>query len=468
MTSIEEEARAGPPEYPTAEPYEDISFWESRECLRHIRDFARSRRAAPWAVLSGVLLRVVTATDPGWQLPPIVGGAVSLNLFGVVVGPSGGGKGKAMAVARDAYLIEREIHTGPLGSGEGISHVFAHRTKAVPEKLDQKTGAVVRAAQPSVVDMHRHRALMTASEIRNVGATSMRSGATLVPQMLAAWMGEPLGFTNADPDKTVPLEAHSYRLCVVVQAQPANATTLLGEVDSGLPQRFLWASTTDPGVPEDKPAPVSPKIWPGVRELPHGLVKPEYLSVPDAAVEEIELEEYWKLRDNYVVKPMKSHKLLQQLKVAAALALLEGRTAVTDDDWSLARRVVQHSEDTIKGTYERLEEERWKERARKAAEKAEEDHHTELGRAQLEEEAVERVRGVLRAALTKHARRYHDDPWATKSLLRRALNSRDRKFFDKAVDDIDFEHCERKNGSVSSTCYRIALDPRTERPWTSR
>jgi hypothetical protein len=75
------------------EPLDD--FWEAREVLRHIRDFARARRVGPWALLGCVLVRVVAATITKIVIPTLTGGQVSLNLYAGIVAFTGGGKGTA-------------------------------------------------------------------------------------------------------------------------------------------------------------------------------------------------------------------------------------------------------------------------------------------------------------------------------------------------------------------------------------
>src|SRR5829696_4341629 len=97
--------RAGCPNAPDwmgGPPIPEADFWSSRPVLGHVRDFARARRASPWAVLGAVLVRVTVAVPPFLALPPLVGGPASLNIYVGLVGPSGAGKGAAEAVARDA------------------------------------------------------------------------------------------------------------------------------------------------------------------------------------------------------------------------------------------------------------------------------------------------------------------------------------------------------------------------------
>jgi len=67
-------------------------------------------------------------------------------------------------------------------------------------------------------------------------------------------MGEPLGFSYADPAKALPIAPHSYRMGLVLGVQPGRAGPLLKDADGGTPQRFVWLPATDPYAP-DRPPP---------------------------------------------------------------------------------------------------------------------------------------------------------------------------------------------------------------------
>ncbi len=57
-------------------------------------------------------------------------------------------------------------------------------------------------------------------------------------------------FGYADRNKAIVVDEHSYRLVAVVGVQPGRAKTLLGDVDAGTPQRYLWLPSLAPGTPE--------------------------------------------------------------------------------------------------------------------------------------------------------------------------------------------------------------------------
>jgi Bifunctional DNA primase/polymerase, N-terminal len=219
-------------------------FWTSRELLAHVRAFARARRASPWATLLGVLARVVAATPVNVVLPPLVGGEASLNLFGGLVGGPGSGKDAALAAAADAIVVPAGsfVEATP-GSGEGLAHLFMRRVR----------GGGVEPLADAV--------LLTASEVDTLKALADRHGATLLPELRKAWMGQPLGFAYAAAEKRLMLTAHSYRLCLLVGVQPARAAALLDDSDAGTPQRFLWMPATDPGAPDVAPQAPGWRTW---------------------------------------------------------------------------------------------------------------------------------------------------------------------------------------------------------------
>jgi Bifunctional DNA primase/polymerase, N-terminal len=228
----------GPRSYlPRATVADEADFWAAREVLARIRHFARARQVSPWAVLGAVLARLLVSVSPSLMLPPLPA-AASLNLYAGLVGPSGFGKGTAVAVARDAVRV-RYVDVAGIGSGEGIAHLFARRVRP--------------KGQPSYVERIREAVLLKASEVDALTALDARQGSTLFSELRKGWSGEELGFAYADPDKRLPIEERTYRLCMLIGVQPERAGVLLGDVEGGLPQRLLWLPAVDPQAPEVPP-----------------------------------------------------------------------------------------------------------------------------------------------------------------------------------------------------------------------
>lgn len=162
-------------------------------------------------------------------------------------------------------------------------------------------------------------------EVDSLTALGNRQGATLLPQLRKAWSGEALGFAYADPNKAIPVAAHTYRLCVVLGVQPDRAGPLLDDTGGGTPQRFLWLPNTfrwhDSEAPE--PVVVPPQSWPSLGRLE--------MPLPTEARDLIRSSRIARLEGD--ADALDGHALLCRAKVAVALTLLEGRRVVTSDDW---------------------------------------------------------------------------------------------------------------------------------------
>lgn len=303
-------------------------FWAERPILQHIYQFARARRVSPWAVLGYTLARVVTATPRGVALPPIIGGYASLNLFVGIVGPSGAGKGAAFAVAKEAVNVG-DITTLNPGSGEGIIHAYVRRTK---DGLDQHTEAV----------------LFNVPEIDTLTAVGSRQGSTVMPILRSGWSGEQIGTHTADATRRVHVPDHHYRMCLVAGIQPGRAGAILDDAEGGTPQRFLWLPATDPTISDHAPAAPAPlAINTHIRTDANAIVNGQGISamnVCDKARDTIIKADLDRKRGKG--DALDGHALLTRLKVAAALAVLDERRDVTEDDWRLSRVVTRVSDAT--------------------------------------------------------------------------------------------------------------------------
>lgn len=277
---------------------------------------------------------VVARVDPKVSLPAIVGGRGSCNFFAALVGISGGGKGASIAAAADLLDVRADrlmrVDHRTLGSGEGISAAFVER---------------IKGEAGSEIVHHTDGVLFEVAEVDTLSALGSRAGSSLMPELRKMWSGERLGFQNRDRATSLPVESHSYRAALIVGVQPQRSAALLDDAAGGTPQRFVWFSTEDPEAPEQAPLAPDRIKW----ENPGAKVIPEVdgvrgLQVCDEAWATIELAQVQRLRgDGHALD---GHALLARLKVAAALALIEMRGDVNDEDWSLAGLVMQHSDET--------------------------------------------------------------------------------------------------------------------------
>lgn len=302
----------------------EADWWDDRPWLRHIHTFARSRLVSPYALLSVVLVRVSAHTLPSITLPALVGGKGSLNLFCALVGPSGAGK-SAVCAASDELLpwADPWVH---IGSGEGLLHTYVARARG--DDPDNPGRTIWK------VEQHTWKAAGIVDEIDTLTALGARQGSTLLPTLRSAWSGSGIGFGYADPAKRLHLAPHSYRLGLVVGAQPTRCEALFDEADAGTPQRFIWAPLTDPRAPDDPPD--NPGPLPEPTSAYDGFNPSITVSTTlrDAVVANRRLA----LRTGQT-NGLDGHALLNRVKVSAAIALVEGRLDVTDADWELAGRI---------------------------------------------------------------------------------------------------------------------------------
>ena len=383
------------------------AFWSSRPVLQHVLTLARARGVGPWAVLGSTLARATATVPSDISLPGIVGGRMSLNLCIALVGPSGGGKGAAMATAADGFNFG-DIEIVPLGTGEGIARTFC--------PIGTKPG------EPNPLTT----AIFDAPEIDTFAAIATRQGSTLSAELRKVYSGEQLGFGNAGKDTRNVVPAGSYRACLTVGVQPLRSHTLLGAADGGLPQRFAWMPTSDPDAP-DEPS-TDPGVW--------NVQQPSWLRavgsrvdliVPEVATDAIRAHRLAVLREEPGVDPLDGHALLTRLKVAAALMALDGRTIIDNTDWRLAGHIMDVSNYT-------------RERCRRALDDAHRRTLTAraLDAAERDEIISERKLQRAKQAVLRRLDRHGGAPIQQRE-IRRGLKSDIRDYFDPATDELAAE-----------------------------
>lgn len=394
------------------DPFE--TFWTARPELEHIRAFARARRAGPWAVLGAVMARAVAAREPNVKLPPIVGRAVSLNLFVALVGPSGGGKGAAEGAAAEAVafvdssgvtITTTEL---PVGSGEGLARTFL--STAPGDDADDKPLT---------------RALFSAPEVDTLAAIGSRQGSTIMGELRKVYMGESIGFANSQKATRTPVPAHGYRACLLVGVQPLKAGPLLADADGGTPQRFVWLPVGDPDAPDERPA--APESL-TVKVTGYRDDTSVEMPVPQVARQAIDGHRLSVLRGD-AADPLDGHAMLTRLKVAAALAILAGRVEVSEEDWKLAAVVIRVSDRTRAGVVQAATD-----RARETARARAEARATEAGI--IEDRAEDRERGRVRRSVLGYLERRGK---GTRKELRANLHAPLRSRLDAELAELESE-----------------------------
>jgi len=304
-------------------------FWtggrDKRESLGIIFTAALARTCSPWAVLACCVARALATVPPNVTLPELVGGKGTLNWFGAIAAPSGGGKGSAMAVARD--LITQDVYVRNLGSGEGMVQSF--KTTEIVTVIDAQGNE-----REQRVDATRESIMFNADEVDSMAALGARSGSTLMQTLRSAFSGERLGFSYAASGKEYHVEPHTYRMTFLCSVQPGRARALLGDGGGGTPQRFMWF----PGIDGR----ISRESWEQNRWMPQGLALPtpgewQYpreVILPTEATNEILDQRFASMRGD--VDALDGHSMFAREKFAYALAVLDERVEMTSEDWRLS------------------------------------------------------------------------------------------------------------------------------------
>jgi hypothetical protein len=149
------------------------------------------------------------------------------------------------------------------------------------------------------------------------------------------------------------------------------------------------------------------------------------MTVDQVITETIKEARRAKLRDPYA-DALDGHADLIRLKVAAAVAILAERLHITEDDWRLAAVVLQMSDSTRSMVVQRLKARSTeRNRARAVAEGEREAIKADTA----EEQHVRRLASALERRI--------GDVWILRSELRKGCASRDREWFDAALEHLD-------------------------------
>jgi hypothetical protein len=318
----------------------DITFWDNRPVLKHIQQWAYARLCSPWAVLGECLAEAICHTPPSFQLPPIVGGEGTLNMLIAIVGKSGAGKNAASRTARAAFKWHSELGENntipriPVGSGEGLAKSFGFNQR------NKDTG------HQELIRLHTS-VIITIPEIDTFRAINERGGATISPELRKLFSGETLGFGYSDISRRVIIPEHTYRSCVIAGVQPGRGEAILGDIDGGFAQRWLWMPAYDPSFPEGEiPEPIvmewhCPGLADSLARTDDGEYSMRVFEGAAIAARDARLAEVRGSTDD-----MTSHRIYTQIKVAAGLALLDGCDEVRESDWELAAFVMKISDRT--------------------------------------------------------------------------------------------------------------------------
>lgn len=424
------------------------TFWSARPVLAHIRQAAHSRCMPADVVLHVVLARMASMVDHQTRATNSIGGN-SLNIFTVPIGNSGAGKTVSMDIASSLinipdWMRDEYQDRVPLGSGEGLAEMFMGETEEiVGEKADGTPKTRMVRAQT------RHNALVYVDEGEQLGKMLERSGATIGATLRSAWVGATLGQMNAKQETRRVIMAGTYAIGAVLGFQPSTIRPLLDDSGSGTPQRLLFAWATDPAIPEEPvehPGPI-PNIQHVLEWTRGGLEMP----IPESANREIWRTIRGRNADpDWQENPLDEHWTRHLCKISALLALLDHRTEITEDDWSLARTVWETSTAVRDHCVALVSTQ-----VRKEAQARRED------RVETAVESAVRSQEAIDARLMRIATRiagYVRDGADTQGAAKRRLCSTDRPRFEEALRvAIDM-------GWVDMSSYGSTLTPGPSRP----
>ena len=401
------------------------AFWNARQSLRLIRQAAHSRARSADAVLGAVLTRVSAGVPHQLRIPPIVGTAAPLNLFVTLMGPPGAGKSSAYGLAVELLPLVHPVDEPgkiavadqlPIGSGEGLVEALF---EFVWEK-DETTGKTRQVKHQTY-----YNASFYADEGSALTALGNRAGSTTLSTLRTIFSGGVLGQANASMERKRIVPAGRYAMGVVVALQDELAGALLEGEAAGTPQRFVWLSAIDPSIPDVLPEFPSDGL---PLNLDHTYRArggtPHDMAFAGAIRDEVRGAALARSRGEVVVESLQAHADLIQLKLAALLAILDGRLEVNDEDWRLASMIKATSD----GVLEHVQEQVRQAEARKEAQTSQ----------RLAGRQVAAVSAVDQHRTVECAERIHKkvkvQPGVTAAKVREGLSPRLRDAFEDGLE----------------------------------
>lgn len=318
-------------------------WWDSRPILAHIHAEAKFRLMSPWALLLAVLVKTSAEIDPHVRLPNLMVATSPINLYGCLLGPSGGGKTGTERAA--AELRDWQAPTFDFGSTEGLIDIYV---EPIPKKEKGDTDADTFANPFEMVPGHpelrmkNRRGLAKTDELATFLGQAGRAGNTIKGAILTAYFAGTIHPAYRHNKGLLP--AGQYQLAWLVGAQPNLAWEVIEDKEVGLPQRLLWAQTRDRHAVEDAPKPEGELPW----NVPADATRPgaeRFIGVPDDIRREVRLARLEAVKSDE--EDLSGHRMLTRLRVAAILALIEGRYTINAEDWHLSDLIVAHSDACI-------------------------------------------------------------------------------------------------------------------------
>jgi hypothetical protein len=323
------------------------AFWRARPVLAQMRSIANSKGQSPWPVLGWAIVRALHTVPYKVCYQSIIGRQALNSLVGIS-GPTGAGKTISQRLLEDHFVFPDNDPSRPYsksweglippGSGESMPDRYVEFDPLTEDEESGEIPAKDRLSNTLVWRHPNHAAVFFFDEVGMLASRSSRQGSTLVDYMKEGWSGSEFGRTLAS-GKGVILPRESYRFACVINTQPKRAGILFSEeaVAGGLQGRFLWFDVTadiNRDLISREPVekfPIPAIDWAGVDSI-------QALDVMDNA----HIQHHWDALDG-LISETESHILLTQAKVAVALAVLDGRAELNQEDWDLSQLVIDHT-----------------------------------------------------------------------------------------------------------------------------
>ena len=384
------------------------SFWDSRPVLKHIQNAAHLRSRSADAVLGAMLARLSSILPGDLRADTGTATPASLNFYSILLGPPASGKSSSAAIGESLFPMGYDSNSRQwnIGSGQGIA--AAYGTVVEGEFRQTETQAFFTCDEGSIL-------LKAARERGNSTLDTLR----------AAWTGSQIGQKNAAAERDRRIS--NYALGFQLGLQPVHAIQLFSDenVGDGTLQRFVWFSTIDPSIPLDDEDISSPMPEPIPFDLATVYAN-DPLIIPQSIKRECRYRDRASSRGDILVAPSQEHALLRQVKIACLLAILDSRRFVTDEDWALAKVML----DTSDAVADSVREDAQSRQARKAEARQVVQIQAKLKELDAldarEEAKVEQI--VLRAV-----EKTREKPGVGRGALRNSL-SRDRELADMAIE----------------------------------
>ena len=328
-------------------------FWESRPVLRHIRDAAWSMLASPDATLAIVLATLSASVPPGVRVDTGVRRPMPMHTFAAPVGRTGGFKTSAMEAAEKAITFvpawsqdvfsndppimvpigeDELVRRATIGTGQGIiENYMGDVLIAVPETATPRNGRP-RTRRQQV----RSNVLVVMDEGNGLTKALADANSIVGETLRELWSGVTTGQDNAKAENRRGVKRGTYSFGLIVGFQVSVLARMLGgeHVELGTPQRFLFAWTGAPDIPDEEVAD------PGVFDV---RIPAEPIRLCAALLDRVRAILLPLLRRGGTDSETDSQRVSMLVRLAALLAVLDDRSEVSEDDWRLAENLADNS-----------------------------------------------------------------------------------------------------------------------------